>query len=109
MRFIPLTRISGILAAGLVAVLLAAGPAGAEVRCPSGLRGVIGWLARAEEARVRDAIRLAAQGEAELALVRLDNGKQGSLQVWTAWALLQLGNQVGAFGGDACNRTPQRA
>jgi hypothetical protein len=109
MRIIPLIRGSRILAATLFAGLLLTGSGASPAGCPGLWRSAISRLASADDARVSDAIRLAAYGEAELALVRLDNGKQGSLQVWTAWALLQLGNRLGAFEGNACDRVPHRA
>ncbi len=69
---------------------------------------MIAKLSQADEARMKDAIALSAQGEAQLALIRLDNGTQGSLQLWTAWALLQLGQHFGAFDAN-CMRNPHRA
>jgi predicted LPLAT superfamily acyltransferase len=112
MRLFALSRISKILTAGALLLLIAgqsvAWPAKTEKPCPSAWRRVIASLSKADEARMKDAIALSAQGEAQLALIRLDNGSQGSLQVWTAWALLQLGQHFGAFDAN-CMRNPQRA
>lgn len=97
------------MALGILLLTGFSSPAGAVVPCPSAWKSLIASLSRAEESNVREAIRLTRHGEAELALLKLDNGRQGSLQVWTAWALLRLGNSLGAFGDDNCGRRPQRA
>lgn len=96
MRLLPL-RLGRTLAAILIVALgFAAGCAPSDFQAAP-MASAIGYLTQADACSVQDAIQLTRQGDSELALVRLDNGSQGSLQVWTAWALLHVGTRLGAF------------